>query len=89
MYTWKAFGMTEILFVLALLGGLSGSLGGVWWDGYEGLILGGSIGLVIGVLFWASVCGMICAITPFHLEPYHLDTFRQDEHTNEPTNPTF
>ncbi len=76
--------MTEILFVLALLGGLSGSLGGVWWDGYEGLILGGSIGLVMGVLFWASVCSVACAITP-----YHLDTLRQDEHTNEQSNSTF
>ena len=86
MYTWKAFGMTEILFVLALLGGLSGSLGGVWWDGYEGLILGGSIGLVMGVLLWAFVCSVVCVIAPHHLNPYHLDTFRQDEHTNEPTN---
>lgn len=89
MYTWKMFGMTEILFVLALLGGLSGSLGGVWWDGYEGLILGGSVGLVMGVLLWAFVCSMACAIAPYDRVPYHLDTLRQDEHTNEPTNSTF
>jgi len=42
------------LIVLALLGMVAGSLGGGFTNGLDGIVLGGSAGLVLGVLAWIT-----------------------------------
>ena len=42
----------QLLFILSATGALSGLLSGVYVSGFEGMFLGGSAGLVVGVLTW-------------------------------------
>mgnify|MGYP005867580371 CR=1 FL=1 len=48
----------ELLLFMALTGLVSGIVSGAYVGGQEGLILGGSIGLVCGVLVW-SLTGFV------------------------------
>lgn len=65
--------MVEILFVLALIGALGGAASGVLWNGYEGLLLGGSIGLVSSVLCWTLLYALARINTPQRLDAHIID----------------
>ena len=65
----------QLLIILSMTGALSGLLSGVYVSGYEGMLLGGSAGLVIGVLSWA-----FAGIGARTLREYRLDQyFNQDD----------
>ncbi|MEZ4859996.1 MAG: hypothetical protein R3C14_01755 [Caldilineaceae bacterium] len=42
------------LMILAILGTISGGVGGALTNGVDGLVLGGSAGFVLGVLAWMT-----------------------------------
>jgi hypothetical protein len=65
----------QLLIILSVTGALSGLLSGVYMSGFEGMFLGGSAGLVAGVLTWA-----FAGIGSRTLREYRLDQyFKQDD----------
>lgn len=65
----------QLLLILSLTGALSGLLSGVYMSGYEGMLLGGSAGLVAGVLAWAFAGIGLRTIREYRLNQY----FNQDD----------
>ena len=68
--------MVEILFVLTAIGAAGGAVGGIFWNGYAGLLLGGSIGVVASVLCWALVYVLSSRNTPQRLDAHLCERHR-------------
>lgn len=69
----------EVLIILVLTASGFGALGGAWLRGYDGLVLGGSTGLVLGVCLWAMVMSIHTRLTMrqdgVRMERNYLDYF--------------
>lgn len=65
----------QLLIILSLTGALSGLFSGVYISGYEGMLLGGSTGLVAGVLTWAFAGIGLRTLREYRLNQY----FKQDD----------
>ncbi len=68
--------MVEILFMLALVGALGGATGGMFWNGYAGLLLGGSMGVVASVLCWTLVYTLSRVNTPQRLDAHRSEHYK-------------
>jgi predicted phosphatase len=60
----------QLLMILSLSGALSGLLSGVYVSGYEGMLLGASSGLVIGVIAWAFAGIGLRTLREYRLDQY-------------------
>lgn len=65
----------QLLIFLSMAGAVSGLLSGVYMSGFEGMFLGGSAGLVAGVITWALVGIGARTVREYRLNQY----FNQDD----------
>lgn len=64
----------QLLIFLLAVGVLSGSLSGVAADGMDGILLGGTSGLVTGILLWTLLSIVTRSVREYRLNRY----FAQD-----------
>ena len=68
----------QLLLFLLVVGAVSGSLSGVVADGADGVLLGGTSGLVTGILLWTLLSIITRSVREYRLNRYFAQDSAED-----------